>query len=550
MRRSSAALTLALALACATPPETSPRLPLEVIGPAGTHASLSIDVPEGPWDELELTVHNVVGSDSAFVTIAGERFDLAAHGAHRPFGGVGVARVPLPASARGTVELSFSYDREVRAVSGFRVLALSLVGVDQRHEVVLAHDDPSTWRVETDAAAIQRGRRYFTEETRDDGPTCGTCHADDGADLAYFAFTSHAIAVRAEHHLFSPDEAEDIARYVRALPVAPVGRVFDPPFQPGVGNTGGRGAGYGAVVADLSPALSRLGEGELAWDVASTLDTFVLPSEVQVPSWFRWLPRTFDPAWRTREGGVLAATEQALRERGSLEDAVAFQAAAITVARDVLVLDGDHQGRVELLRYAAVKLWDWQRRRGGFDDEAHGFPDGGPAFPYEVGFAFFEAAEGDALPDAWEQTASWWAAQLAVDPGRGLSTGERPLNYRDVLLAFENAGATPSTLVLVHLLGSFEEDRSLPERFGTADGPVRLLAVPLRHADGPLAERLLRRFLVRSAAFAAGGGEFEPSFLTLLGDAWASSCTSFTDETRSSLRSACPVLTPALNACP
>lgn len=527
-------------------------MPLEVLGPAGSEASLVVTIPPGGSRTLAITLHNVVDLASAFVEVAGERVDLAAAGAHEPFGGVGIARWALPAALSGATTLRFVYAREVRDVSGFRVLEVAI-----EHEagtrVVLtgALEDPSRWPRETDATSIERGRRYFVEETRDGGPTCGTCHADDGADLAYFAFTSRSIVSRAEHHLFTADESRDIARYLRSLEVPAVGRVYDPPFQPGPGNAAARGAGHGAIVSSLDASLASIvpSGGELAWDAAAGLDTFHVPAFAAVPSWFRWLPRRFDRSWLTRDGGRLGDAERLLRERGSLEDAVAFQAAAMTVGRSVLVRDGDHEGRVEILRFAAVKLWDWQRRHGGFDGPDHGFPDHGPAFPYEVGFAFFEAAQGDALPGAWEQTASWWIAQLAVNEGRGLSTGERPLNYRDVLLALENAGADASTLAIVHLLGSFEEDRSLPARFGTADGVVRLLAVPLRHVDATLAARLLRRFLLRARAHEEAGGAFDASFLTLLGDAWSSSCASLDADTRTSLRNVVPSLSSALSSC-
>src|SRR5690606_32631590 len=124
-----------------------------------------------------------------------------------------------------------------------------------------------------------------------------------------------------------------------------------------------------------------------AWDAAAEVDVARLPVPVELPTWLRWLPRELDPSWFTRRDGVLATTEATLRTSAELADAVAFQEAAIAVGKELLTLDGDHVGRIEVLRFAAIKLWDWQRRHGGFDGSDHGFPDGGPAVPYEVGFA-------------------------------------------------------------------------------------------------------------------------------------------------------------------
>ena len=42
--------------------------------------------------------------------------------------------------------------------------------------------------------------------------------------------------------------------------------------------------------------------------------------------------------------------------------------------------------------------------------------------------AFFEAADAPGgVPAPMAQTRSWWWAQLATNPGRGVSTGRRPL---------------------------------------------------------------------------------------------------------------------------
>ncbi|NVB84823.1 MAG: hypothetical protein HOV81_41015, partial [Kofleriaceae bacterium] len=413
---------------------------------------------------------------------------------------------------------------------------------------------PASWS--TPSSEIELGQRYFTSEVRDGGPTCATCHANDGADLAYFAFSNASLITRAEHHLFSPGEAAAIASYIRTLPVPAVGRVVDPPFQPGPQNRSAAGAGHRAVLGD-DAALEAIAfpagvPAETAWDFATSVDTFALPLPIETPTWLRWLPRAIDPAWFTRDDGLLGVTEAGLADPGTIVEARAFMSAAIRIGKEILIEDGDHRGRIELLRYAAVKLWDWQRRYGGFDGPDHGFPDGGPPFPYEVGFAFFEAAQASAVPDAMAQTMSWWAAQIAVNPGRGMTTGARPLDWSDVLLVAEGSARGPFTMTLFHLLGSWEESQgALADDFGTERGPVRLLAVPLRHVDPATATALLRRFFAREASFVAGGGTLTASHHTVLRDAWQSTCAALSPSDRSALRATAPSEVAAdLVACP
>lgn len=572
--RQLAILLIALGCGCAgddaAPPEDDAPLatsfPIEILGAPGVAVAATVDVPaalaRAPQLSLELTVSNIVAAEATYVSInGGTPIDLGANatGLRRLSGGTARGAIVLPAGTirAGVNRLRFTYERQVPDVSGFRVLAAAIASGDERALISLPEDDPATWAPpSTDAADIDAGRRYFTSEVRDGGPTCATCHSDDGADLAYFAFSNHSIVARAEHHLFSPDEARAIASYLRSLPVPATGRVVDPPFQPGGGNHGAAGAGHGAVLAD-DAAFAALAfpaglPNEVPWDFATTIDTHALPLSIETPTWFRWLPREIDPAWFTRDDGLLRTTEAALANPGTIVEARAFMSAAIRIGKEILIADGDHRGRIELLRYAAVKLWDWQRRYGGFDGADHGFPDDGPPFPYEVGFGFFEAAQSNAVPDAMAQTMAWWAAQAAVNPGRGKTSGARPLDWRDVLLVAEGSGQGPSTLTLLHLIGSWEESQgALADDFGTNRGPVRLLAVPLRHVDAATATKLLRRFFVREAAFLVGGGVLTAEHHTLLREAWESSCPSLTASDRGALRAVAPIeVASDLVACP
>jgi hypothetical protein len=225
------------------PPPSDARFPLEVVGvcpESGTCAQVELDLhvdgaalANATQAELRLSVHNVVQADMARLVLNDSSvYDLGAP-LVRAHGGVaeGSVSVDIEALHAGDNRLRFEYTRQVPDVSGYRVLSVELVLGDASTPLELDWDDPTAWQAPTmDAAAIERGRRYFSEESRDGGPVCARCHADSGADLAYFAFSNAGVVERARHHEFTQAEAREIASYLRTLDVAPRGTVFDPPF--------------------------------------------------------------------------------------------------------------------------------------------------------------------------------------------------------------------------------------------------------------------------------------------------------------------------------
>jgi len=544
-------------------------LPLEVLGPAGTERIADVWLDEtqlaaADSAALVLTLHNVVQPGSAELVVnAGEAIDVSGPFVH-PDGRVSTAEIAIDPRllVPGVNRLAFRYPRQVvdagAAVSGYRVLHVALRIGDTTHVLGEPDEPPETWRpLRDDAASIERGRSYFQDVARDGGPTCARCHADSGADLQYYAFSDRSIVERAMFHEFSRTEAEDLASYIRSLPVPAEGRPYRPPFQPGTDNHGAAGAGLELILPDDASFGEQLWgaaglPADLPWDWPETVDTFVLPTSIAVPTFGRWLPRRIDERWFTRRDGELAVAEAALADAPSLEHAQALMVAAMAVGRELLVEEGDHLARIDLLRYAAVKLWDWSRRNG-FDDPDHGMPDGSPAFPYEVGFAFFEAADAPGgVPAPMAQTLSWWWAQLAANPGRGLSTGQRPLDYEDVLTAAEAGGAGPNEIAFLHLYGSWEESRGpVADTWGTEHGPVRLLAVPMRRLDPAGRATILRRFFARQAEFVAGGGVLTQGHHIALSQAWNQGCAELSAAQRDALRAAAPAETrPDLAGCP
>lgn len=529
-------------------------LPLEVLGAPGKEVALTVKVDAAMLSGTEpaavtLTLHNIVQTDSATLVINnGTPIDLSS--VDGPFihrdGSVTTASVPIDRAllVPGDNRLVFRYTRQVvdggSALSGYRVLNVS-IGVGEKTLPLAAPlESPQQWRpIRDDAQSLERGRFFFSDVSRDEGPACARCHADSGADLQYYSFSNLSIVERAMFHRFTREEAEDIASYIRSLDVVRAGRPYQPPFQPGTDNVGAAGANIKAVLADDSSFAPELSFA--AWDAASTVDTFVVPTTVQAPTWLRWLPRTFDPSWFTRSDAVLGKAEQALASDPSIENARTFMSAAMRVGTDILVSTGDHHARIDVLRFAAVKLWDWSRRMG-FERPDHGLPDGGPAYPYEVGFAFFEAASaGRAVPDAMEQTMSWWWAQLAANPGRGMSSGKRPLNYQDVLSAASAAALGPEHLRFLYLYGSWEESRGeLAAVWGTEQGPVRLLDVPLTRLALPDRLAVMSRFLRRETEFLNGGGQLTQGHHRMLAQAWNRTCEQFTADQRATVRAEAP----------
>ena len=132
------------------------------------------------------------------------------------------------------------------------------------------------------------------------------------------------------------------------------------------------------------------------------MDTFLLPTRAAAPTWMRWLPRQLPDDWFTRKDGVLAAAEQALAEAPSLETAQTFMSAALTVGKDVLLLDGDYAAKVDVLRFAAVKLWDWSRQNG--------FERGGPSWrPIRVVACRRGGGRSTSRTSCWRQKTRAWA---------------------------------------------------------------------------------------------------------------------------------------------
>ncbi len=161
--------------------------------------------------------------------------------------------VPLPELGQGQNVIDFGYNGSDGVSTVYRVLGLEILsaaGDTVTGAYTEVWDDPATWEpITTDPTRIANGldvftRRNFILDFGADHPqwaACSDCHARDGSDLAYFAYSNASIINRSKFHGLGQTNSEDIASYIRSIvlegsdgqPYDPPGRPWQPPYQPG-----------------------------------------------------------------------------------------------------------------------------------------------------------------------------------------------------------------------------------------------------------------------------------------------------------------------------
>ena len=139
-----------------------------------------------------------------------------------------------------TIRFRFNYSNGI--VSGFRVLALDLLAGDSTsvEPDLFIQDDRDTWAPPLRDSGAERAGAVGERATvtrRLQGLSmiarhCSDCHARDGRDLKYFCFSNASIIVRSRFHGLSDLQGEQIASYIRSLPVPSPGRPWNPLPQP------------------------------------------------------------------------------------------------------------------------------------------------------------------------------------------------------------------------------------------------------------------------------------------------------------------------------
>ena len=262
--------------------------------------------------------------------------DIEIHAPERHYGGIGggfrTVRVSIPLDAfgrrclsEGTNEIRFRFEGTDGVTSGYRIVDLNLrdaSGTDILPDSAFIHEDPETWAAPSYAAAdVDEGARLFAARNilaesplRADRlvASCADCHAHDGRDLEYFAYSNESIINRAVFHGLTEQQGEQIAAWVRLHPAKRHGRPWNPPYQPGAGVESAElwaaGAGVSAVLDDeVSGARAMLDaifpRGWKNPEViasqlrgvgleASTSNLRKMPIAIQLVDWNGWLPET------------------------------------------------------------------------------------------------------------------------------------------------------------------------------------------------------------------------------------------------------------------
>jgi len=341
------------------------ELPVEVIGPDGYTREVTVDVEQPAGiDNLYLELHRPVYRDASVASgeqrgpkasvrlndgpwqgLSNDTVFCADHEAEYGClnGTYHTVRLTLPVSGvvEGENTLAFRFNGHDEITSGYRVLEFDFVrdtGGRVFGDNAFATVDPATWQPPIDSAgAVTEGRDLWHNARLDaypEGPaqraSCSGCHAGDGRDLEYFAYSNHSIIERAKFHGLSQREGELIASYIRANDAERRGRPWNPPYQPGPGlddqpvKAWAAGAGVDAVLEDDIEMLSYLFDDGISKDAISPdgmLNMREQPVAIQLPDWNAWLPNNHPTdIW----GDFFLESDEFTAENGSGDDVLAW----------------------------------------------------------------------------------------------------------------------------------------------------------------------------------------------------------------------------------
>ncbi|MEJ1928640.1 hypothetical protein WDZ92_00005, partial [Nostoc sp. NIES-2111] len=281
------ALGMELRLAAAEPIS----LPIEVMGPNGSTKEIRLEVPEGTSCQpcyLLLRFHGLSyngqaslqwGDDAPWIPLDETNPAFQVKGLAKVYGGLGGGFASIPATLAlgnigpGSYVLRFRFNRTDGVSSGYRLLEVNFLSNGKRliDEEAFVQDNPDLWEAPfPDEDSIRRGRElwYSANLTVPNRGAikahCSDCHAHDGRDLKYFNYSNYAIRSRSIFHGLSSPEGDQIASYIRSLPIEAPGRPWNPPYQPGPGldsrpvTQWAAGAGLSAVLEQDAETLRAI----------------------------------------------------------------------------------------------------------------------------------------------------------------------------------------------------------------------------------------------------------------------------------------------------
>src|SRR5438128_2822775 len=367
---------------------TPVTLPVEVVGENGTTSSVTVEIPtplarrvRSLWIEIHglsyVGMVSVEINEGNWVSLNNDTVSVAEPG--KSYGGIGggfpTLKVTLPleegAVVGGANIIRFRFNRTDGLASGFRVLAFNFLTSDSTKVFkpdAFKEEDPNTWTPPfRDSASLLAGRQLWQSATLtasglEDAPRirahCSDCHAYDGRDLKYFGYSNASIVARSRFHGLSTLQGQQIASYIRSLPVPSPGRPWNPPYQPGPGLDAqpvanwAAGAGLSWVAGTDSATLpfifapngdlvGRAGQDTLEsgpnWNAITAtitrsafrpdgnLNPREIPISLQLPDWNHWLPQVhpldaWGPAFENSELAEFYGSH-VVRRPGSRADA-------------------------------------------------------------------------------------------------------------------------------------------------------------------------------------------------------------------------------------
>jgi hypothetical protein len=316
-------------------------LPVEILGDGGTVVTRAVRLDSRQNQvavSLWMRVHglrypeqaSVQWNDSQWMPL--NNSSVSVIGSAKAYGGIGGAfstlelSIPLPTGVAvpGENIVRFRFNQSDGLSSGFRILAFNVLNAAGEKLVPPERfflDSPDTWTApHPDAPSIETGRQLWNSaalaenslpNSRKIQAHCADCHARDGRDLKYFNFSNFSIVTRSRFHGLSELQGEQIASYIRTLPVSHPGRPWNPPYQPGPGldaqpvSQWAAGAGLDWILKSDEDSLAFLINGHAA-AVDSSLARAITPNlfrpdgnlnareapvSLPLPDWNQWLPR-------------------------------------------------------------------------------------------------------------------------------------------------------------------------------------------------------------------------------------------------------------------
>jgi len=339
-----AIVVVCLSLTSAASAMATVTLPVEVVGDGGTTASVTVDVPAPSAREVRslwMQIHglsypdmvSVQVNESPWFSLNNDTVSVAEPG--KSYGGIGggfatlsmTLVLPLGVVVEGGNTIRFRFNHTDGVASGFRVVGFNLLTGDSKkifEPDAFKQEDPNTWTPPLrDTKSVVAGQELWENaqlkaSALPNSPQirahCSDCHAYDGRDLKYFGFSNASIIARSRFHGLSELQGQQIASYVRSLPVPSPGRPWNPPYQPGPGLDAqpvanwAAGAGLSWVlesdVATLPFIFASNGNQEArsveeiapapmrsAFRPDGNLNPREIPISLQLPDWSHWLPR-------------------------------------------------------------------------------------------------------------------------------------------------------------------------------------------------------------------------------------------------------------------